>query len=105
MIGLSSPLSCDDIDADWLYWRDASLSAVADHVPTKRLKGRNHVPWITGTIINTTKKKEAARRRLKKNPSNSTLKEKYKLLRSETKRLQRESRDNYLGSPFRDIYG
>lgn len=83
---------------DWLYWKDASLSAVADHVPTKRLKGRKHVPCITGTIINTINKKETPRRKLKKNPSNSTLKEKYKLLGSETKRLLRESKDNYLGS-------
>lgn len=67
-------------------------------MPTKRFKGRNHAPWITGTIIITVKKKKTARRRLKKNPSKSTLKEKYKLLRSETKSLLRESRDNYLGS-------
>ena len=98
MIGLSSLPSCDDIDADWLYWKDAFLSAVADHVPTKWLKGRNHVPWITGTLINTINKKETGRLRLKKNPSNSTLKEKHKFLRSEKKRLLRKSKDNYLGS-------
>ena len=31
----------DDINTDWQRWSDAFMAAVKDHIPIKRLKGRN----------------------------------------------------------------
>ena len=36
----------DDINTDWQRWSDAFMAAVKDHIPIKRLKGRNPLPWI-----------------------------------------------------------
>ena len=46
------------------------MAGVSDFIPTKKIKGKNSPPWINGEIIYAIKKKEAARRRLKKSPSN-----------------------------------
>ena len=47
-IGLSSASDNSDIDTDWREWKDIFLSAVADHIPLKRLKGHNSAAWING---------------------------------------------------------
>ncbi|EDO29115.1 predicted protein [Nematostella vectensis] len=70
-----------DIDTDWQNWKDLFLAAVADHVPSKKLRGRNPVPWMNGTILDLIKKKETTRRRLKKTPAKASLREKFKALR------------------------
>ena len=49
----------DDINTDWQRWSDAFMAAVKDHIPIKRLKGRNPLPWINGTILNLIKKKNS----------------------------------------------
>ena len=58
----------DDINTDWQRWSDAFMAAVKDHIPIKRLKGRNPLPWINGTILNLIKKKNSIRQKLKKSP-------------------------------------
>ena len=51
----------DDINTDWYQWKDTFLAAVSDYMQTKRLKGRNPIPWMSGAILNLTKKKESIR--------------------------------------------
>ena len=57
---LANFVSNDDvnINIDWHNWKDALLAAVKDHIPKKKLKGRNPVPWIDGPIMNFLKKKK-----------------------------------------------
>lgn len=45
-INLSSTVGHNNIDNDWRCWKDLFLVAVKDFVPSKRLKGRNPIPWI-----------------------------------------------------------
>ena len=47
---LANFVSNDDvnINIDWHNWKDALLAAVKDHIPKRKLKGRNPVPWING---------------------------------------------------------
>ena len=63
-INLSESISDDDddINADWQRWKDTFLAAVSDHIPIKKLKGRNPVPWINSTILNMVNKKDSVRK-------------------------------------------
>ena len=92
----------DDINTDWQRWSDAFMAAVKDHIPIKRLKGRNPLPWINGTILNLIKKKNSIRQKLKKSPFNLNLGDKFRTLRTEIKRLLRESRENFFGTLITD---
>ncbi|CAB3982957.1 Hypothetical predicted protein [Paramuricea clavata] len=48
---LSNLISAEgDIDHDWLIWKSTFLTIVADHIPTKRLRSRKYVPWLTEKI-------------------------------------------------------
>ena len=62
------------------------MAGVSDFIPKKKIKGKNSPPWINGEIIDAIKKKEAARRRLKKSPSNLH-REKFKELRAHVKQM------------------
>ena len=79
----------DDINLDWTYWKDAFMSAVSDFIPTKKIKGKNTPPWITSEIIHALWKKEAARSKLKKSPTDHQ-RQKYRELRTKAKILIRE---------------
>ena len=79
----------DDINLDWTYWKDAFMSAVSDFIPTKKIKGKNTPPWITSEIIHALWKKEAARSKLKKSPTDHQ-RQKYRELRTKAKILMRE---------------
>ena len=57
-INLASIVSHNNIDDDWRCRKNLFLAAVKDFVPSKRLKGRNPVPWIYGNILKLIKKKE-----------------------------------------------
>jgi hypothetical protein len=46
-----------DIVHDWLIWKSTFLTTVADHIPTKRLRSRKYVPWLTGEILLNIKRK------------------------------------------------
>ena len=63
-INLSSIVGHNNIDDDWWCWKDLFLAAVKDFVPSKRLKGRNPVPWIDSNILNLIKKKNSVRQKL-----------------------------------------
>ena len=79
------------------------LAAVSDYIQTKRLQGRNPIPWMSGAILNLIKKKkESIRQKLKLSPS-SHLREKLKMLRKTVKRMLRNSRDEFLGSVESDL--
>ena len=54
------------------------------------LKGRNPVPWIDSNILNLIKKKNSVRHKLKSHP-NAGLRDKFKSLRAQVKKLLRES--------------
>ena len=102
---LSSLISdSDNIDNDWQRWKNTFLSIVSAFIPRKVIKGRNPLPWINSDILHKIKQKDSIRRRLKVNPT-GYLKEKYRRLRSEIKKLLRVSRENYyisIDSSFKD---
>ena len=60
-INLSSIIANDDINTDWHQWKDTFLAAVSDYTQTKRLEGRNPIPWMSGFILNLIKKKQSIR--------------------------------------------
>ena len=100
---LSNCISGEDINSDWQCWRDVFLVGVADHIPRKRLKGRNPVPWINGQIINLIKKKETTHQKLKRSPTSDYLRKKFKGMCSEVKRLIQVSRDAFFGLMESDL--
>ena len=83
-----------DLENCWHTWKDLFLPAVEDNIATKRFRGRNPVPWLTSAVINLIKKKETVRRKLKLHPS-ELLKVKFQTLRSQVKRMIRESRNEF----------
>ena len=93
-INLSSIVGHNNIDDDWRCWKDLFLAAVKDFVPSKKLKGRNPVPWIDSNILNLIKKKNSVRQKLKSHP-NAGLRDKFKSLRAQVKKLLRENYDHY----------
>ena len=88
-----------NINLDWTEWKNAFMSAVSDYIPTKKIKGRNTPPWITGEIIHILQKKETAWLKLRKSTANKQPHKKYKELRRKAKALIQESREHYFGSP------
>lgn len=98
---LSTTLEHANINLDWLQWKDTFLAAVADYIPSGRLKGRNFVPWINGTILSLIKKKNSVRQKLKRSPT-CYLKEKFNLCTG-IKRMLREQHDKLFGSLESDI--
>ena len=87
----------DNIDNDWQCWKNTFITTVAAFIPKKKIRGQNPLPWINSTILHKIKKKESIRLKLKINPT-SYLKDKHRILRSEIKKLLRESCENYFGS-------
>ena len=86
----------DDINLDSTYQKDAFMSTVLDFIPTKKMKGKTTPPWITSEIIHALRKKEAARSKLKKSPTDQ--RQKYRDLRTKAKILICESREIYFSS-------
>ena len=93
-------VSNDDvnINVDWHNWKDALLVAVKDHIPKKKLKGRNPLPWINRPIINFKKRK----RNTLVSPS-SYLRSKFRDLRSAVKCRIREARDSFFSQMKSDF--
>ena len=87
-INLSSVVGHNIIDDDGRFWKDLSLAAVKDFVASKRLKGRNPVPCIDSNILNLIKKENSVRQKLKSHP-NARLRDKFKSLRAQVKKLLR----------------
>jgi thiamine kinase-like enzyme len=75
------------------------LGAVSKFVPTKTLRGRNHLRWMNSTILHYIKKKNSIRTRIKRSchPSEH-LKHRFRELRRTIKRMLRESRLDYINS-------
>ena len=74
----------NNIDGDWRCWKDLFLAAVKDFVPSKRLKGRNPVPWIDRIILKLIKKLNSFGQKLKSHP-NASLADKFKSLLAQVK--------------------
>ena len=87
-INLSSIVGHNNIDDDGRCWKDLLLAAVEDFVALKRLKGRKPLPWIDSNILNLIKKKSSVRQKLKSHP-NARLRDKFKSLRAQVKKLLR----------------
>ena len=70
-------------------WIHAFMSAVSDFIPTKKIKGKNSLPWITREIIHTL-------------PTDSQ-QPKYRELRAKAKTLISEGREIYFSSLDSDL--
>ena len=77
--------------------KDLFLAAVKDHIPLKKLKGRNPVPWIDGKILRLKKKKNSVCQKRRTRPSTG-LREKFTTLGEKVKKLLRESREHFYAS-------
>ena len=98
MIDFSSIFeTCNNINDCWNQWRDNFLAAVEQHIPTKKIKGRDSPPWMNGNIIQTIKKKEAVRRKLKSSPTDA-LRTRFKELRATVKKMVKKSRASLFNS-------
>ena len=47
----------NDLDLSWLKWRKAFLSIMDLCIPHSILPSRQSLPWLTKTLVNTTKKR------------------------------------------------
>ena len=74
-------LSDGDINEDWRNWKDTFLATVSDHIPSTKLRSRYYVPWMNSAIMHNIQKKNSVRRKLRKSPTSTNLKEKFKHLR------------------------
>ena len=82
-----SPISNQDVDADWQRWSDTFLAAASEHISSKTLRRRNSPPWIDNDVRYLLKKKETARRKAKAKANSSNLWEKFRMLRRRSKAL------------------
>jgi hypothetical protein len=89
--------SGEDINNCWEQRKNTFLSVVRNHIPTKKIKGRNSPPWTNGSIIHEIRKKEAVRQKLRSSPSDA-LRAKPKELRTKVKKMVRESRERFYNS-------
>lgn len=83
-----------DIDSNWQQWMDLFLSAVADHIPVKTFKRKNTPPWLDKEIKHLLKKKETARRKVRKT-GKLNIHEKFRALRRQAKKLIAEKRKEW----------
>ncbi len=99
-LNLGQRISNDsDINDDWSDWKNAFLAAVNDFEPTKRVKGRKSLPWVSNAILYLIKKKNTLRKRIKKSPSPSKhLINNFKDLHSKIKRMLCNNRLDYMNS-------
>ena len=84
------------IDEGWSRWKNVFHAAANEHIPTRTLHSRHHVPWINSDILYKIKK-NTVRRRLKRKPSEN-LQSKFKSLRALIKEMMKDSRTNYINS-------
>lgn len=92
----------ENINDDWISWKSAFQAAVKQFVPSKKIRGRNSPPWISGEILHAIKKKARIRRQFIRSRTDH-LKEKFKRQRSVVKHLLKESRDQFFGSLDREL--
>ena len=56
-LNLSDLISTNgDISDEWCTWKDTFLTTVKSHIPTAKLRSRNHIPWMTSDILHNIKK-------------------------------------------------
>ena len=79
------------IDDDWFTWKKAMLSAMNEFIPTKHVDPHRTPPWITSTILHQIRKKVTARKRFLSRGT-EYLKGKFNQLRTDVKKLIKESR-------------
>jgi hypothetical protein len=89
-LNLSGLISSDGVNGDWRNWKDTFLATVSDYIPSTKLRSRYYVPWMNSAIKHNIKKKNSVRRKLRKSPTSTNLKEKFKHLRTAIKKMLRE---------------
>ena len=94
---LCNIIQSDDVNRNWLRWRNTFQAIVNYFIPTKGFKGRNSPPWINGEIIHDIRKKEAIRRKLKRSHTNY-LRNRFKELRTKVKSMVSERRAHFFNS-------
>ena len=67
----------DNVNSNWLKWKDVFLTAVDSTIPKKTIKNARSLPSINGEIIHAIRRKENLRRKLKSSSSDA-LKTKFK---------------------------
>ena len=103
-LNLSDLISANgDINDEWCTWKDTFLTTVKSHIPTAKLRSRNHIPLMTSDILHNIKKKNTLRRKHQRAPDSLDIKEKFKHQRSVVKKMLRDSRARYINSICSDV--
>ena len=82
----------------WQTWKDLFLAALKDNIPTKLLRDRNPVPWLTCAVIRQFYQEKGNRTQETKIAPVRATKSQIQTLRSQVKRAIRESRDEFFES-------
>ena len=48
----------DEIDEDWICWKDLVLSVIDQHIPRSKIRDTNAPSWIDGEVISLFVQKE-----------------------------------------------
>lgn len=78
------------LDENWSLLKQALLTGIKDHIPTKMTKTNRSLPWITSDIKSMIRRKDRAYRKARKTKSHSDW-DAYKTCRNKTQKMQGKS--------------
>ena len=83
----------DDINTSWAKWEKQFLEIMKQSVPQGVLPKRKNIPWLTKSIIQLMRKRDAFHRKSHRSPSYQL---KYKQYRNRVTSLIRSAKNKYL---------
>ena len=88
----------------WNILRDGIKDAIKQHIPTKTLKDRKGLPWVTTALKRLMRKRDKARQKWRKSkgPSGSELHIKFQKLKKQTQSAMRRAYWTYIESIITD---
>ena len=108
-LGKSFKATCHKRDANenWNYFTNGLKSIVDNLVPTKFVKTRNDLPWLTPRIRKNIKKKNRSHQRAKRAPPKHRprLMDAYRQRQKAVQKQINEAHENYMESLFQDESG
>ena len=89
--------SARSVEENWNYFHSHCLKIIENHVPTKLLSTRSHLPWLTTPLRCLIRKKQRVYNKAKKYHQPEVWSE-YKSLKSQVKHLLHYHHDKYLSN-------
>ena len=91
---LNQPLA-NNVNSNWLAFKEALNSAINKHVPTKMRKHRRDIPWITPNIRRHIRKRERMYK-LARNRKSTARWDAYRQQRNITTKLLKQAHNTYM---------